>query len=588
MRSCGTKGRFWRWGLWLLVSLLGGRVADGATLTGSFASIAPGAVVNLTVEGPLDWVHWGTYTETSLDRKINVTAQISDFRLVSPPGFPGFPYQFSDNWNGYSWSDGTPDESVANTTTGVYAVGRGHGFEITVPAGTEVKTVKVYVGAYGAIGSFQASLSDNSAPAYTDSSLANETNGPSGVYTITFAGRSSASQLLVKWTVGFMEDMMFGNVTLQSAALTAANANNPPSVELASPADNATFNAGGDITLAADAIDFDGSIEKVEFFQGTTKIGEDTSSQYGFTWNSVPAGHYVLTARATDNQGAVSSSEPVEIFVNTTGGGLSGGVTKPPTLATLVNLTSEGTADWIHWGGRTNGLVDRKAGVVQQISDFTGIGTGSVDRFADNYTGFSWNDGTPTASATDTTTGLFVPGRRNGFELTLPADRTTRTLKVYVGLYAAMGNFQAWLSDFSARAYGDTSLSNFFGNAYAAYNLNYASASPGQTLTVRYTSKAVYDSDYGNVTLQSATLAGEAITNHPAGPVTLFNPRWVGSSFAFSFLSQMGAAYSVEYAPSPAPANWQALATVNGDGTPLNITNANPSSAARFYRVESK
>src|SRR4029453_17889953 len=105
-----------------------------------------------------------------------------------------------------------------------------------------------------------------------------------------------------------------------------------------------------------------------------------------------------------------------------------------------------------------------------------------AERYADNYTGFSWSDGTPTVSTTNTTTGVFMPGLTNGFELTLPADTTTRTLKLYVGLYAAQGKFQAWLSDFSARAYADTSLSNFFGNAYAAYTLNYAAASPSQTL----------------------------------------------------------------------------------------------------------
>ncbi len=575
-------------GLGMLVALcLSGVAAQAATLTGSFASISRGAVVNLTAEGALDWVHWGAFTETSLDRKANVTPQISDFTLAFPSNLFAFAYQFADNWNGYSWSDGTPDPEITDTTTGVYVVGMNHGFEFTVPAGTSVKTLKVYVGAYGASGRFQATLSDNGAPAYTDASLTNPANGPAGVYTITFAGRSPGSRLTIKWTVASMIDPSAGNVTLQSAALTATNANNPPFVELTNPADNATFNAGGNITLTASAVDFDGTISKVEFFQDALKLGEDMNNPYNFTWNKVPAGHYYLYAHATDNQGEVSSSEPVEIFVNTTGGSLSGGVSKPPSLAASANLTIEGTADWAHWGLDTATSLDRKTGVIHQISDFTAIGDHMVDRYADNYTAFSWSDGTPTGSATNTPTGVFIPGLTNGFELVAAADTTTRTLKIYVGLFAARGKFRAWLSDFSAKAYTDTSLSNFFDNAYAAYTLNYAAASSGQILHVRYTAREIYDFDYGNVTLQSATLVGPAVTNASPSPVTLADPRWVSGSFAFSFVSQLGVTYSIQYAPTLPSATWQALTTVTGNGSTLNVTNRNPSSAARFYRVQS-
>src|SRR6185436_14754959 len=104
------------------------------------------------------------------------------------------------------------------------------------------------------------------------------------------------------------------------------------------------------------------------------------------------------------------------------------------------------------------------------------------------------------------TKGVFTTGMTNGFEITAPADTTSRTLKVYVGLYAAEGNFQAWLSDFSGVAYTSTTLSNYFGNAYGVFTLTYAAASPGQTLHVRYRSSKLFDQDFGNVTLQAATL----------------------------------------------------------------------------------
>src|SRR5207247_7521822 len=111
---------------------------------------------------------------------------------------------------------------------------------------------------------------------------------------------------------------------------------------------------------------------------------------------AVPAGHYVLTAKATDNQGGVSTSAPVDIFVNTSGGTLTGSVAASPTS---VDLSTAGTLDWTHWGLATNSLFDRKSGVPQRISNFTKLGTNTVQRYADNHTAFSWNDGTPTPAA---------------------------------------------------------------------------------------------------------------------------------------------------------------------------------------------
>jgi hypothetical protein len=133
-------------------------------------------------------------------------------------------------------------------------------------------------------------LSDASAGGYTNTSLFNAGNGPSGVYAITYAAGSPGQQLFVRWTLATLLGGGDGNVTLQAAALTATNVNNPPFVALSSPANNATFAAGGDLTLTATANDTDGSVSTVEFFANDIKLGEDNSSPFGFTWNNVSAG----------------------------------------------------------------------------------------------------------------------------------------------------------------------------------------------------------------------------------------------------------------------------------------------------------
>jgi len=250
-----------------------------------------------------------------------------------------------------------------------------------------------------------------------------------------------------------------------------------------------------------------------------------------------------------------------------------------------VNLTTEGTADWVHWGLSTNAILNRKAGVAPQIAQFTKLGDFPSEIYTDNFTGFSWTDGTPAPSAFGKHNGIFVYGETSGFEFIAPADATPRTLKVYCGLYGAQGNFQAWLSDFSAPAFTSTSLSNVFGNAYGAYTLTYSAASSGQYLRVRYRSLKLFDQDFGNVTLQAATFHGNA---NPPAAVALLHPHRVGNDFIFSFASQSGASYDVASTPMVLPAIWQVLTNLTGNGAALAVTNRLMDSGARYYRVESK
>lgn len=91
--------------------------------------------------------------------------------------------------------------------------------------------------------------------------------------------------------------------------------NVPPTVSITSPANNASFTASASVTINATAADSDGSITKVEFFQGASLIGTDSTSPYSVTWPNVGAGSYALTAKATDNGNASTTSSPVNITV---------------------------------------------------------------------------------------------------------------------------------------------------------------------------------------------------------------------------------------------------------------------------------
>jgi fibro-slime domain-containing protein len=94
--------------------------------------------------------------------------------------------------------------------------------------------------------------------------------------------------------------------------------NDPPNVNITYPYSGTIFAEGDNVLINASASDSDGYVTKVEFYKGSTKLGEDTSAPYSFMWYGVPAspaGGYNLTAKAFDNGGAITTSTAVNIKV---------------------------------------------------------------------------------------------------------------------------------------------------------------------------------------------------------------------------------------------------------------------------------
>jgi len=98
-----------------------------------------------------------------------------------------------------------------------------------------------------------------------------------------------------------------------------ASSNQLPTVSITTPANGATYTAPGNVTITATATDTDGTISKVEFYNGTTLLNSDNTSPYSYTWTGVAAGTYTLTTKAYDNSGAVVTSPSVSITVNSSG-----------------------------------------------------------------------------------------------------------------------------------------------------------------------------------------------------------------------------------------------------------------------------
>lgn len=97
---------------------------------------------------------------------------------------------------------------------------------------------------------------------------------------------------------------------------TTPTVNSAPTVSLATPTGASSLVAPANVTLSATASDTDGSVTKVEFYNGSTLLGTDTTSPYTYQWNGVAAGKYSITAKAYDNQGASKVSNIISLIVN--------------------------------------------------------------------------------------------------------------------------------------------------------------------------------------------------------------------------------------------------------------------------------
>jgi len=115
-----------------------------------------------------------------------------------------------------------------------------------------------------------------------------------------------------------------GNASTTSAIIsievTGQTGNTPPTVSISNPSDGATFTQGQTVAIQATASDTDGSVTKVEFFNGSTLLGTDTSRPYSINVNNLALGTHVLSVIATDNENATGTSSNVSITINPTGG----------------------------------------------------------------------------------------------------------------------------------------------------------------------------------------------------------------------------------------------------------------------------
>jgi len=117
-------------------------------------------------------------------------------------------------------------------------------------------------------------------------------------------------------------DNLNAKTTSSSISISVADAahkpNQHPIVKILNPSKGIKFDKLSPVTIDAIASDPDGSVSKIEFYNGSVKLVELTSTPYTYTWKDVAAGKYSITAVATDNLNDTTISSPVEFEVGST------------------------------------------------------------------------------------------------------------------------------------------------------------------------------------------------------------------------------------------------------------------------------
>jgi hypothetical protein len=136
--------------------------------------------------------------------------------------------------------------------------------------------------------------------------IATQTSSP---YTTTWTPGAAGTYTLVAQAT---DDS--GNITNSSPVVLTVVSNQAPTVSITGPSNGSVFNVGTTATVTATASDPDGTIASVQFLANGTVVDTVTTAPFKTTWSPSTDGVYNLTAVATDNAGATTTSPTVTVL----------------------------------------------------------------------------------------------------------------------------------------------------------------------------------------------------------------------------------------------------------------------------------
>ena len=127
---------------------------------------------------------------------------------------------------------------------------------------------------------------------------------------------SMNSQINVGLAVTAHNNSLLNTSVFDNVSVTVAT-NILPTVTLTAPANGTVFVYPTNLTMSATANASNGGITNVAFIRDVTKLGDDTLPPYNLSWANAAVGTFALRAIASDSFGAMGTSAPVNVTIQT-------------------------------------------------------------------------------------------------------------------------------------------------------------------------------------------------------------------------------------------------------------------------------
>ncbi|MFL5729656.1 MAG: Ig-like domain-containing protein [Cytophagaceae bacterium] len=202
------------------------------------------------------------------------------------------------------------------------------------------------------------------------------------------------------WTQGNQPDQNVGSgLPWNDLGACSGGTNQNPTVSLTSPGNGNTFTAPATVTISANASDADGSISRVEFYNGSTLLATKTAAPYSYSWTGVAAGSYTVVAKAYDNStGTASASATITVNGVAVNQNPAVSLTSPSNGA---NFTAPATISISATASDADGSISK----VEFYNGSTLLATITAAPYSYSWAGVAAGSYSITAKAYDNTTG---------------------------------------------------------------------------------------------------------------------------------------------------------------------------------------
>ncbi len=257
---------------------------------------ADGTTANYATLAYTDWNTWAKNIHGGPPSTVGVNAVV---HLIADDIYINITFTSWSVGSTYSYQRSTP--TPANLPPAVAIISPTNGQSFTTPA-----IIPITASASDADGSV------TNVSFFDAATFLGGTNIAPYTITASFAAGSHALTAVARDNLGLATTSTVVNIFVSAA-------NVPPSVTITNPVNNAAFGNTDTATVQISATDSDGSVANLKLFNGAVLLRSFSNGPYSFSGTAI-AGNFALgtnflTAVATDNFGAATTSAPVRVVI---------------------------------------------------------------------------------------------------------------------------------------------------------------------------------------------------------------------------------------------------------------------------------